>query len=80
MTKPVAPTTSHSKTFTRAATQWLEGKINSLKGTEGMHSIKVSSTGRLSADHIADGFRRAGFLVNVSKDSDVVYVQYDKKR
>jgi len=77
MTKP--ETVTRTKTFTRAATQWLEAKIESLRGSEGLNTIKVSPSGRLSADNIADGFRRAGFTVNIGKDSDVVYVQYNKR-
>jgi hypothetical protein len=66
---------SGRKVMTNAAKRWLDQQLSVAQGNgELSTSIKVSETGRLSAEHVADFFRAKKFDVSIGKDSDVVTV------
>jgi hypothetical protein len=71
----MSESTGKRKVFTAAAVRWLESQLEiARKNGDEMTTIKISQTGRLMAEDVAEYFRRNKFEANINKDSDVVYV------
>jgi hypothetical protein len=70
----MSESTSKRKVFTAAAKRWLESQLEAARAADGMHTIKLSQTGRLAAEDVANFFMHNKFDVNIGKDSDVVHV------
>lgn len=68
-------TTSRRKVRTAAALRWLDSQLQRAQDAgDQMTTIKVSETGRLAAEDVADFFRRNKFEVNINANSDAVSV------
>lgn len=71
----MSESTGKRKVLTAAVKRWLESQLEAARANgDAMYTIKVSTTGRLAAEDIADFFRRNKFEANISKDSDAVFV------
>lgn len=68
-------TTSRRKVYTAAAMRWLDAQLQRAQDAgDQMTTIKVSDTGRLAAEDVADFFRRNKFEAHINADSDAVSV------
>lgn len=63
-----------TKKWTNAAKRWCDAQLELTKASPEGHMIKVSETGRLSAEDIADFFQSNRFVATISPNSDYVNV------
>lgn len=70
----MSESTGKRKVFTAAAKRWLESQLEAARSSGELYTIKLSQTGRLAVEDVADFFRHNKFDVNIGKDSDVVFV------
>lgn len=70
----MSESTGRRKVFTTAVKRWLESQLEAARASGEMYTIKLSQTGRLAAEDVANFFSHNKFDVNIGKDSDVVYV------
>jgi hypothetical protein len=68
-------TTSRRKVRTAAALRWLDSQLQRAQDAgDQTTTIKVSETGRLAAEDVADFFSRNKFEAHINADSNAVSV------
>ena len=70
----MSESTGKRKVFTAAVKRWLESQLEAARASGEMYTIRLSQTGRLAVEDVANFFMHNKFDVNIGKDSDVVYV------